>query len=610
MEVTPWHHRSSEAVSPVFDRNPGRFFPGLFSLHKLQSFRSTRVRVRRNLGRILVKTRGLGAAGPALLLAAALAAADCVSAHGQEPMQLEASSDAATASLPDAPAPNFPGALLRVDGSADSTSVVAVSPPREPVAPEDCSLDTTHARSCREHWGQLILSSTLFNAFQDAGNLYTGYWYRYETTHGDWFDRWINSAAGWRWSVWSDDNPFLDDYVGHPMMGAITNDLWIQNDPKSMAVVQSNTGAYWRGLLRAGTFSTAYSFWWKLGPTGEASVGHNGDHLEPYDNGLKQSNETGWVELVTTPVGGVLWTMAEDALDKHLVAPAEAPGRNPFALLGLSFLEPAHATANIFRWRPPWYRDDRVVKAKSFWSDPPGEDEVRFEKAEAGASSGGGAEASAASSSSLVMGSPAVVRSPSTTGYRPVWPNPGGEHEFGAWWGLSLISGHIWGFAGDIKYMPIDVRYTYLISPHPFWTLRYAPEVTALALLDQPTPGVQNNPPQPYATNLRERAYGSGVSPVGFESDFWPSRRVQPFFSTNGGFLYFDQRVLSPQGSQWMYTIDFGTGIHVFRKARQDWTLGYRYQHLSNANISEHNPGTDANTFYLAVSRFRTRGYR
>ncbi len=59
-----------------------------------------------------------------------------------------------------------------------------------------------------------------------------------------------------------------------------------------------------------------------------------------------------------------------------------------------------------------------------------------------------------------------------------------------------------------------------------------------------------------------------------------------------------------------MYTIDFGTGIHIFRKARQDVTIGYRYQHLSNGNISLHNPGTDANTFYLAVSRFRTKGHR
>ena len=419
----------------------------------------------------------------------------------------------------------------------------------------------------------------------------------------------MGSVEGWHWNTWADQNPFLDDYVGHPMMGAITNDLWIQNDPKSMTVTQSNTWPYWRRMLRAGAFSTAYSFEWKLGPAGEAGIGHNGDHIIIQTHGIT-TTETGWVELVTTPVGGALWTMAEDALDKHVVAPVEAPGRNPFALLGLSFLEPAHATANILRFRPPWYRDERVVKTNSFWSDPPGEDEVRIEKAELGPSGKEGTEgeSSSAVSPAVLGNSPGVVRG--ATRYAPVYPNPGGVHEFGAWWGLSLISGHVWGYAGDIKYMPIDVRYTYLFTSHRYWTMRYAPELTALAMLDQPTPGAENFPPQQYAMNLRERAYGSGVSPVGFESDFWPAKRIQPFFSTNGGFLYFDQRILSPQGSQWMYTIDFGTGIHVFRKARQDWTLGYRYQHLSNANISMHNPGTDANTFYLAVSRFRTKGMR
>lgn len=509
--------------------------------------------------------------------------------------QAQTSDIQATAALPDAPLPLF-------STSALPASVPVVSSPNR-VSLEDCARDTTHSPHCRVHWHQLIISSTLFNAFMDAGNLYTGYWYRWETTHGNWWSRYIDSAAGWRWNVWNDQNPFLDDYVGHPMMGAITNDLWIQNDPKSMTVVQSNTWPYWRRLLRAGAFSTAYSFEWKLGPTGEAAIGHNGDHPIPFNNGHGRTNETGWVELVTTPVGGVLWTMAEDALDKHLVAPMEAGGRRPLTLLGISFLEPAHATANILRFRPPWYRDDRVVKATGFWSNPPDEEGVTFTSHPESTSEG---ERTVTASTAELAEPATVVRNPSTAQPLPVWPRPGGVHEFGAWWGLSLMSGHIWGYAKDVKYMPIDVRYTYLFTQHPYWTMRYAPEVTALAMLDYPNP--QAATANKY--NQRIRAYGSGVSPVGFETDFFPWSRVQPFLSTDGGFIYFDQRVLSPQGSQWMYTIDFGTGIHIFRKARQDWTLGYRYQHLSNGDISVHNPGTDTNVFYIAVSRFRTKGYR
>ncbi len=546
---------------------------------------------------------GVALAGFLLLAAPRLVAQDAVVSDPQTEIR-------ASATLPDAPMP-----AAAVEGANDATSsIVAVSPPQERVTPEDCAMDTTHSPHCRVHWHQLIISTTLFNAFEDTGNLYTGYWYRWETTHGDWFDRWINSAAGWRWNVWNDANPVLDDYVGHPMMGAITADLWIQNDPKSMTVDPSNTWPYWRRALRAGAYSAAYSFEWKLGPTGEAGFGHNGDHYyydSSYKNGTELTNETGWVTLVTTPVGGVLWTMAEDQLDKHIVAPAEGPGRNPFAMLGLSFLEPAHATANLFRFRPPWYRDDRVAKAKSFWSDPPGENEVRFEALPAAnASRGTGSEGASAGESVVSSAIPeaAILRSSSPGEYEPVWKNPGGEHEFGAWWGLSLMTGHIWGAAKDVKYMPIDVRYSYLISPHENWTLRYSPEVTAMAMIDWP---LQVPPPiPPMDENLRERAYGGGVSPAGFETDFLPAKRIQPFLSTNGGFVYYGKRVLSPEGSQWMYTIDFGCGIHVFRKARQDWSLGYRYQHLSNADISEHNPGTDANTFYVAVSRFRTKGYR
>jgi hypothetical protein len=439
-----------------------------------------------------------------------------------------------------------------------------------------------------------LISSALFNAFQNAGNLYTGYWYRYETTTGSWFQRWFNSDLGWRWDQWDDGNPFMDDYVGHPMMGGITNYLWIQNDPKGMTVELGNNRQYWRSRMRALIFTTLYSFQWKFGPFGEAGVGHNGDHSTDVVNG-KLQNDTGDVELVTTPVGGLLWTLAEDAMDKYLVRRLEEKPRAPITLLFISFLTPAQGTANILRFRPPWYRDSRQVKAHSFFSDPPGPAE------EASATSPSASEAMAPANTVTEAGS---VKPVPNTDVLPIWPHYGGVHEFGAWWGLSLMSGHIWGYAGDVKFMPIDVNYSYLLRPGSKWNFRYSPEVTTLAMIDWPVSG-QTDPQL-----LRARSYGGGVSPVGFRASFYPDSRVQPFLSTNGGFIYFDQRVLSPQGSQFMYIIDFGGGLTFYRKLRQNVSIGYRYQHMSNANISLHNPGTDANTFYVAVSRFRTRGYR
>jgi hypothetical protein len=171
----------------------------------------------------------------------------------------------------------------------------------------------------------------------------------------------------------------------------------------------------------------------------------------------------------------------------------------------------------------------------------------------------------------------------------------------GAWWGLALMSGHLWGEAGDVKYMPIDVRYSYRFLLHDKWSLRYSPEITALAMIDWPTP----QGPAPF--NLRKRSYGSGLSPEGFQADFFPRSRVQPFLSNNAGFIYFANGMLTPEGSKLVYTVDFGAGVNIFRKMTQAVTIGYRYQHLSNANSGWRN-GTDANTFYVGVSRFRTKG--
>ena len=118
--------------------------------------------------------------------------------------------------------------------STEGNFELSVEPPSQPgyVPLKDCPTDETRARECRMHWGPMVIESLLFNAFDNAGNIYTGYWYRHETLTGKWWDRYIASAAQWRWDRWSDNNPMLDDYVAHPVMGAISNSIWIQNVPK------------------------------------------------------------------------------------------------------------------------------------------------------------------------------------------------------------------------------------------------------------------------------------------------------------------------------------------------------------------------------------------
>jgi Lipid A 3-O-deacylase (PagL) len=488
--------------------------------------------------------------------------------------------------LPDAPVPEG-------GGSAVTGGTMPVAGARVPL--KECPYDKTKARECRVHWRQLLISSAVFITWQNTANAYSSYWYRYETTTGNWWTRYVNSVVGYKYSVWSDGNPMLDDYVGHPLMGDITNFLWIQNDPKGMTLEFSNTRPYWISRLRAMGFSAVYSTEWKLGPIGESGVGHQGDHLSDEDGRIR--NETGFVSLVTTPVGGTVWTVAEDVMDKYVVRHLENFNRNPFMLMGYSFLTPGHTTGNLLRFRPPWYRDSRTVKANSFWSDP-----APTPAASSSAREGPGREGPTAEEVVTNLSETEAVR---TLPQRPavVSTLPGGTHELGAWWGLSLMTGHLWGYAGDVKYMPIDVRYSYRFLLHENWALRYSPEITALAMIDWPTP----DGTAPF--NLRKRSYGSGLSPEGFQADFFPRKRVQPFLSNNAGFIYFANGMLTPQGSKLVYTVDFGAGVNIFRKMTQVVTIGYRYQHLSKTDIVS-NGGTDANIFYVGVSRFRTKSER
>src|SRR6266851_5471528 len=95
-------------------------------------------------------------------------------------------------------------------------------------------------------------------------------------------------------SRWDDDNPAYDDYLGHPMMGGIAMDIYIQNDPRGKSLELQNTKAYWHSRLRALLWSAIYSAQWKLGPISEASFGNSGGRgwfYDPSDHKRTRSEE-------------------------------------------------------------------------------------------------------------------------------------------------------------------------------------------------------------------------------------------------------------------------------------------------------------------------------
>jgi hypothetical protein len=228
---------------------------------------------------------------------------------------------------------------------------------------QKCAAGEIDGKACKFHWRPALLEQAEDLTVEEVWNLSTNKWIWFATTHGHWFQDWMQADAGFRFSRWNDSNPVLDDYVGHPIMGAISMDIFVQNDPRGKTLQFENSKAYWHSRLWALLWSTIYSAEWKLGPVSEASFGNTGQHVYYDHDAKKWTNGTGSVGLVVTPVGGWVWAIAEDYADKIIIRRLDQRTSNPFYLFSMSFLNPCRGFANLMRYHAPWYRDYRQVPA-------------------------------------------------------------------------------------------------------------------------------------------------------------------------------------------------------------------------------------------------------
>jgi hypothetical protein len=208
-------------------------------------------------------------------------------------------------------------------------------------------------------WGRAILQSANFMAIQQGIMLASDKWSRYELTHGKWFKTYMTAVAGN--GRWDDGDPFLDNYVGHPMQGAITGYIQIQNDPGGRRLEFQNTSAYWKSRMKSMAWNAAYSAQFEIGPFGEASIQKLGSYN--YQNcvpGCKVVNGAGMVDFVITPTVGTGWVVMEDVLDKYVAKKAENKfGRSAWTNLVRVLVNPSRSVANMLDQKRPWYRASR-----------------------------------------------------------------------------------------------------------------------------------------------------------------------------------------------------------------------------------------------------------
>jgi len=196
------------------------------------------------------------------------------------------------------------------------------------------------------HWGPALRQATIFLFIEQGGRLLQKgtreglkgpFW-------GDYF-RSVKNLGGW-----NDGDTVMANFVGHPMQGAVSGYIQVQNDDFGKYQEFGLEPDYWRSRMRAMFFSAAYSLNFELGPISEASIGNVG----------KKPGTMGAIDLVFTPVGGLGWQITEDAMDRFFIRWVERKTDNlGILIITRSMLNPSRAFANILRFRVPWHRDTR-----------------------------------------------------------------------------------------------------------------------------------------------------------------------------------------------------------------------------------------------------------
>ncbi len=213
------------------------------------------------------------------------------------------------------------------------------------------------------------MESFAFNSIESAFRLASDNTLRSLLVTKPYWHDYIASLHQFNMRRWNDGDDFLVNYVGHPMQGGIATYLEIQNSP-TQAQLQWGDNGYWNSRFKGFLWSTVYSTYSEIGPTGEAAIGNEGGYT--YDTHCvlhcntttalpsgRITNNTGWVDFIITPTVGMLWVFAEDFLDKdvneRIMHHARPNAVYPKIIRGA--LNPTRTFANLLRGRKPWYRD-------------------------------------------------------------------------------------------------------------------------------------------------------------------------------------------------------------------------------------------------------------
>ena len=219
------------------------------------------------------------------------------------------------------------------------------------------------------HWGGLLAQSLFFNVIENGFRAASDDQIRTLLANKPFWHDYAASIRKFNMRRWNDGDDFLVNYTGHPMQGAVSGFIEIQNDPKGRELEISANHEYWESRFKAFLWAAAYSTHSEISPIGEAGIGNEGGWTYPIHCKTRctepgtykhYTNNTGWVDFIVTPTAGILWLLAEDTLDRYISDRIQGDDRArivPKIIRGA--LNPSRTMANAVRFKAPWYRDSQ-----------------------------------------------------------------------------------------------------------------------------------------------------------------------------------------------------------------------------------------------------------
>lgn len=223
--------------------------------------------------------------------------------------------------------------------------------PFELPQPSDFGKFNVPVKQEKFHWKPAINQSLIFLGIQHGMRMIQRKTVR--ELDGPFFRDWgisVKNLGGWR-----DGDGFITNYIAHPMQGAVTSRIFINNSDRSKIQEFGKSKEYWESRFKAMAWSAVWSTQFEIGPISEASIGNVGlyDRTGP--------NLMGWVDIVITPIAGTGVIIAEDMIDKYILKKwleKKLTSRTRMKIYR-TFFTPFLSFSNIIAGKKPWQRDNR-----------------------------------------------------------------------------------------------------------------------------------------------------------------------------------------------------------------------------------------------------------